>query len=324
MKKTHNADDTAGTEDNNIKADGQGKKQGLDNTRTAASALHIGKPSFLAVTNEAPQISGISAGKANDTNSAPIPPGREALTVPSFESETAKEDEHQLQPGKQHYITLFTDQSDLQAELITSLLETKLPGIVCETISDLAHMSTRTSLLLIDCLGRQNAVLRKLGEPLQNACSDSVYAAVFNAEQSAACEDLLDWPCLHGIFYTDTNTEQLVRGMRYLLDGDYWVPRRLLHHFFDKNRKTPVMPSQSVSQINLTKREIQILTMIRDGDSNQDISRLLDLSEHTIKSHLYNTYRKIGVKNRMEAAKWARSISDKADSSDSAGGDLNK
>ena len=240
-------------------------------------------------------------------------PGREALTVTGFENDEVNDtDAHRLNSEGKMCIALFTEQSDLQAELIASLLETKLPNTVCEIVSDLEHVSPYTALLLVDCLGRPNAKLQKLGEPLQKLCGDTISAAVFNAEQSAACENLLDWPCIYGIFYTDTNTEQLVRGMKYVLDGDYWVPRRLLHHFFDKNRKAPVMNSRSVDQINLTKREIQILTLIRDGASNQDISRDLDLSEHTIKSHLYNTYRKIGVKNRMEAAAWARSITDQA------------
>jgi two-component system nitrate/nitrite response regulator NarL len=48
----------------------------------------------------------------------------------------------------------------------------------------------------------------------------------------------------------------------------------------------------------LTSRERQIMLMVASGLSNKDVGRRLDLSEGTVKVHLYNIYRKLGVNKR--------------------------
>lgn len=54
-------------------------------------------------------------------------------------------------------------------------------------------------------------------------------------------------------------------------------------------------------QYELTKREVEILKEVYDGKSNQQIAEELFISESTVKAHVYNLFRKLGVKNRMEA-----------------------
>ncbi|TOD28101.1 helix-turn-helix transcriptional regulator, partial [Vibrio parahaemolyticus] len=53
-------------------------------------------------------------------------------------------------------------------------------------------------------------------------------------------------------------------------------------------------------------REIQVLKMLKEGGSNMEIADSLFISEHTIKSHLYNIFRKLEVKNRTQATSWAK------------------
>jgi two-component system nitrate/nitrite response regulator NarL len=55
----------------------------------------------------------------------------------------------------------------------------------------------------------------------------------------------------------------------------------------------------------LTARERTILTSIADGLTTKAISRNLWLSEHTVKFHLTNIYRKLGVSNRSGAVRYA-------------------
>ncbi|MCX8129410.1 MAG: helix-turn-helix transcriptional regulator [Clostridia bacterium] len=50
----------------------------------------------------------------------------------------------------------------------------------------------------------------------------------------------------------------------------------------------------------LTERELEIVRHIVDGLSNQDIAKRLFISPNTVKNHIYNTYKKIGIKNRFE------------------------
>jgi NarL family two-component system response regulator LiaR len=55
----------------------------------------------------------------------------------------------------------------------------------------------------------------------------------------------------------------------------------------------------------LTERESQILAAIADGKTTKAISVDLWLSEHTVKFHLTNIYRKLGVSNRSGAVRFA-------------------
>jgi DNA-binding NarL/FixJ family response regulator len=56
----------------------------------------------------------------------------------------------------------------------------------------------------------------------------------------------------------------------------------------------------------LTKREAEILRLAAEGMSNAQLARKLWVTEQTVKFHLSNTYRKLGVSNRTEAARWAQ------------------
>jgi DNA-binding CsgD family transcriptional regulator len=56
----------------------------------------------------------------------------------------------------------------------------------------------------------------------------------------------------------------------------------------------------------LTRRELEILRLVAEGLTNAQLARMLWLSEQTVKFHLSNVYRKLGVANRTEASRWAQ------------------
>jgi len=57
----------------------------------------------------------------------------------------------------------------------------------------------------------------------------------------------------------------------------------------------------------LTERELAVLRAVANGLSNKAISRELWVTEQTVKFHLTNIYRKLGVHNRTAAARYAHS-----------------
>ena len=54
-------------------------------------------------------------------------------------------------------------------------------------------------------------------------------------------------------------------------------------------------------RFSLTQREREILRHVYEGKSNAEIAETLFISESTVKTHIYNIFRKLGVKNRIEA-----------------------
>lgn len=55
----------------------------------------------------------------------------------------------------------------------------------------------------------------------------------------------------------------------------------------------------------LTERELQVLRLMARGASNIEISDLLEISHHTVKSHVIHIFNKLGVDDRTEASVWA-------------------
>ncbi len=57
------------------------------------------------------------------------------------------------------------------------------------------------------------------------------------------------------------------------------------------------------AQTELSKREQEIVRLILEGKSNEEIARELFISIHTVKNHAYNIYQKLGVKNRLRLSR---------------------
>jgi DNA-binding NarL/FixJ family response regulator len=57
--------------------------------------------------------------------------------------------------------------------------------------------------------------------------------------------------------------------------------------------------------VELTRREREILALVAEGHSNRELARMLWVTEQTVKFHLSNIYRKLDVANRTEASRWA-------------------
>ncbi len=75
-------------------------------------------------------------------------------------------------------------------------------------------------------------------------------------------------------------------------------------------RRAGLPPSPSEIKLSgpaeeLTRREREILGFVADGMTNARIGRELWVTEQTVKFHLSNLYRKLGVSNRTEASRFA-------------------
>jgi DNA-binding CsgD family transcriptional regulator len=55
---------------------------------------------------------------------------------------------------------------------------------------------------------------------------------------------------------------------------------------------------------SLTTREMTVLQMVAAGYSNSKIADELSISPHTVKTHIYNAYKKIKAPGRLQAALW--------------------
>jgi len=64
-----------------------------------------------------------------------------------------------------------------------------------------------------------------------------------------------------------------------------------------------------VSQLELSKRELEILSLLAQGHSNQEIAVKLFVSLSTVKTHIQNLFEKLDVKRRIQAVEKAKRLS---------------
>ena len=102
----------------------------------------------------------------------------------------------------------------------------------------------------------------------------------------------------------------------YLLEGS--TGRQILDTIRDAARGKPPSPFTSYGKVlasmrdrssnpavDLTPRELQVLRHVGYGLSNDEIARSMEISIETIKEHVQNILRKMGVQDRTQAAVWA-------------------
>mgnify|MGYP002640476061 CR=1 FL=1 len=67
-----------------------------------------------------------------------------------------------------------------------------------------------------------------------------------------------------------------------------------------KGKRYENVLAEIVEKYSISKRELEILKLILDGNSNREIKTKLFISYHTVKNHVYNLFQKLGVKSRYE------------------------
>ncbi|MBZ2190478.1 LuxR C-terminal-related transcriptional regulator [Alcanivorax sp. JB21] len=133
---------------------------------------------------------------------------------------------------------------------------------------------------------------------------NDIFIAVFNVDEEDSLSRLAGLPMVNGGFLHDCPQELLLKGIKAMFEGELWLPRKVLQQYLMKSRA--FNKTFSRSEVNLTDREVEVLKVMATGAKNSDIARSLNLSPHTIKTHIYNIFKKINASNRLQAVNWAQ------------------
>jgi len=193
---------------------------------------------------------------------------------------------------------------NLQTNALTNSIKNqfKIHSEIVDSFENTKLTKEQTNIILIDC---GHYTFSKAFDLLSEKSmrSKSTNVALFNMKKNSRFESLVTLPQIKGIFYDTSQYSTLLTGLDDIIHGKLWLPRHLMQKMVDSHRKLPTFRASSKV---FTKREQQILHSICRGHTNQDIANELALSEHTIKSHLYNLFKKHNFRNRLEACAWAR------------------
>ncbi|MEF1310549.1 LuxR C-terminal-related transcriptional regulator [Vibrio mytili] len=208
-------------------------------------------------------------------------------------------------------IILITEGS-LQSSLLKDVLETKLGINVflitpeCLSSCSLEDQSVEyqsVSAIILDYSVVSDEVFTRYME-FKTGELKSTLEILINCEKTISTDQLFVWGSLAGIFYTSDDIKTLQVGIEKVLEGDMWFSRKFSQQYITHLRRHSKPMNKNTPAI-LTKREQQIITFLSRGASNQQIAEQLFVSENTVKTHLHNIFKKIDVKNRVQALIWA-------------------
>ncbi|HUF64614.1 MAG TPA: response regulator transcription factor [Gemmatimonadaceae bacterium] len=106
-----------------------------------------------------------------------------------------------------------------------------------------------------------------------------------------------------GVVLKEHAPQELVRCIRTVYAGGWWLEHTGLTDI--RGKLSPPGPRRALA--DLTDRESEIVTHVRDGLRNKEIASKLGIAEGTVKIHLNNIYRKLGVDSRVGLVLHARS-----------------
>ena len=105
---------------------------------------------------------------------------------------------------------------------------------------------------------------------------------------------------VNGYVLKDSDSSVLKKAIFTIYSGEDYIDKAMLPVMNETVRNTT-----KVSDEKLTKRELEVLKLLSEGLYNKEIAYRLSISEKTVKNHVSNIFKKIGVSDRTQAAIYA-------------------
>ncbi|EHQ27917.1 response regulator transcription factor [Mucilaginibacter paludis] len=111
----------------------------------------------------------------------------------------------------------------------------------------------------------------------------------------------------HGYLLKSINKDELLFGLRHVADGGKYICMELTFKLLDKlSGYSPINePHKTIIAIELSEREKEVLDLISEGYTNNEIADKLFTSRRTVEGHRQNLIEKTGVKNTPSLIRFA-------------------
>ncbi|WP_333776918.1 response regulator transcription factor [Streptomyces sp. IBSBF 3136] len=108
-----------------------------------------------------------------------------------------------------------------------------------------------------------------------------------------------------GYLTKDAGGDEIVRAVESVLSGDAGLSPSIQRRLLERLSQPEPEPAATETPDGLTARETEVLVLIAEGLSNQEIARKLHVSTATVKTHINNLFAKTGLKDRAQAVRYA-------------------
>lgn len=198
-------------------------------------------------------------------------------------------------------VTFITHPSIQSNAFATWLTEKLSVNVTLHNINKpLTQRLAKDSVILFD-IAVSNKKLNGVWRDIIRVQADNPRLLIINSAQKYELYEMAQWPALYGVFRHDDDQSRLIEGVKAVLNGEQTAELSVMHPALYSSDQVTAPTENSP----LTERECEILNELRCGATNMDIARALFISENTVRTHLYNVFRKLSVKNRTQAVSWA-------------------
>ena len=209
---------------------------------------------------------------------------------------------------------LICDDHALVREALAGTVRMGWPGVTVDVAGDFPSAwsmaaATRYDLILCDLIMPGSGPLAGIDGVIR-AAPDTPLLVVTGTEDDALLLDLLD----RGVagFAPKTASGSIIdAAMRLILAGGRYLPPRLAEIAsarIDDGSVTAIRDDVARLAERLTNRQMQVLRLMAQGQSNKEIARALDLAPSTVKTHLSQLLVHLGATNRTDASIKARML----------------
>lgn len=100
----------------------------------------------------------------------------------------------------------------------------------------------------------------------------------------------------------DIKPDKLIELIKDILNGNLWFDSIVSQYVLNQKRQNDNVGCKTDDDYNLTLKEKKVLSLLADGNSNQQIAKKLNISVNTAKVHVCNILQKLSVDDRTQAA----------------------
>jgi two-component system, NarL family, nitrate/nitrite response regulator NarL len=190
--------------------------------------------------------------------------------------------------------------------LLESNREFKVVGEACDGVDAVTLVrQLKPEILLLDLAMPRRAGLEALREMGSEPLSARVILLTAAAEKDQIVEALQLGA--RGVVLKDSATQILLKSIRAVMNGEYWVGRESVSNLVQYLRGLVDSSSYDArkKKYGLTPRELEVISAVVAGYANKEIAQHFKISEDTVKHHLSNIFDKVGVSTRLELALFA-------------------
>jgi DNA-binding NarL/FixJ family response regulator len=190
--------------------------------------------------------------------------------------------------------------------LLESEREFKVVGEACDGVDAVKLVrELKPEILLLDLAMPRRAGLEALREMGSEPLSARVILLTAAAEEDQIVEALQLGA--RGVVLKDSATQILLKSIRAVMNGEYWVGRESVSNLVQYLRSLVDSSSHDArkKKYGLTPRELEVISAVVAGYANKEIAQHFKISEDTVKHHLSNIFDKVGVSTRLELALFA-------------------